>query len=166
MFRRAPVIVKGDNPFGGTRQVGDDEADAGVQLAGMPFDLGNDTAFLVPRSGLIAEAGVIAPDMVRRTATRARQQMGNAPLENLIGFEADDVFVILGFQEFIKVRQGKGGIPSEIAAQVPFPVTLDDRFQNVAPTVGAMNIAGAQGTPLKVTELVEQEQPMVAGAVE
>jgi hypothetical protein len=29
-----------------------------------------------------------------------------------------------------------------------------------------MNIAGAQGTPLKVTELVEQEQPMVAGAAE
>ena len=59
LFRSAPVIVKGDNPFGGPRQVGDDEADAGNQFAGVPFDLGNDTAFLVPRSGLIAEAGVI-----------------------------------------------------------------------------------------------------------
>ena len=51
----------------------------------------------------------------------------------------------------------KGGIPSEVVAQVPFPVTLNDRFQNVAPTVGAMNIAGAKGTPLQIAELVEQE---------
>ena len=62
------------------------------------------------------------------------------------------------------IGRGKSGIPLGIAAQVPFPVTLDDRFQNVAPAVGAMNIAGAQRTPLKVTELVEQEQRMVAGA--
>ena len=104
--------------------------------------------------------------MVRWATDGAGQQMGNAFLKNLVGFEADDVFVILGFQKLVYVRCGEGGISPEIAAQVPFPVTLDDRFQNVAPTVGAMNIAGAQGTPLKVTELVEQEQPMVAGAVE
>ena len=64
------------------------------------------------------------------------------------------------------IGRGKSGVPPEIAAQVPFPVTLDDRFQNVAPAVGAMNIAGAQRTPLKVTERVEQEQRMVAGAAE
>ena len=39
-------------------------------------------------------------------------------------------------------------------------------FRNVAPAVSAINIAGAQRTPLKVTELVEQEQRMVAGAAE
>ncbi len=57
--------------------------------------------------------------MVGRTANGTRQKMGNAFLKNLIGFKADGVFVILGFQEFIKVRQGKGGIPSEVAAQAP-----------------------------------------------
>ena len=40
--------------------------------------------------------------------------MGDTFLKNLIGFKTDDVFVILSFQEFIKVRQGKGGIPSEV----------------------------------------------------
>ena len=81
--------------------------------------------------------------------------MDNTFLKNLIGFKADDVFVILTFQEFIKVRQGEGGISSEVATQVPFPITLNDRFQNGAPAVGAMNIAGAKGTPLQIAELVE-----------
>ena len=116
-----------------------------------------DTAFLVPRSGLIAEAGVIAPHMAGWMANGTRQKMGNTFLQNLIGFETYDVFVILTFQKFIKVGRGKGGIPLEIAAQIPFPVTLDDRFQNVAPAIDVMNIAGAQRTPLKVTELVEHE---------
>jgi len=98
------------------------------------------------------------------TANGTRQKMDNTFLKDFIGFGTDDVFVIPSFQKFIKVRRGKSGVPSEIAAQVPFPVTLDDGFQNVAPAVGAMNIAGAQRTPLKVTELVEQEQRMVAGA--
>ena len=61
---------------------------------------------------------------------------------------------------------GEGGIASEVAAQVPFPVTLNDRFQNVAPAVGAVDIAGTQGAPFQIAELVEQEQRMVAGAAE
>ncbi len=95
--------------------------------------------------------------MVGRTANGPGQKMGNTFLKNLIGFKADDVFVILTFQEFIKVRRGEGGVPSEIATQVPFPVTLDDRFQNVAPAVGAVDIAGAKGTPLQIAKLVEQD---------
>ncbi len=48
LLRRAPMIVEGDDPFGRTAQVGDDKADAGIQFAGMPFDLGHHAAFLVP----------------------------------------------------------------------------------------------------------------------
>ncbi len=110
------MIVESDDPFSGTAQVGDDEADARVQLAGMPFDLGNDTAFLVPRSGLIAEARVIAPYMARRTANGTRQQMGNALLENRVRLEADAIEETLGLQELIDVRCGESGIPSKIAA--------------------------------------------------
>ena len=50
----------------------------------------------------------------------------------------------------------------EVAAQAPFPVTLDDGFQNVAPAVGAVRVARAKGTPFKVDELVEHEQGMIA----
>jgi hypothetical protein len=60
LFRRATLIVEGDDPFGGAAQVGDDEADAGIQFAVMPLDLGDDATFPVPRSGLVAEAGMEA----------------------------------------------------------------------------------------------------------
>ncbi len=116
LFRRAPVIIESDDPFSGTAQVSHDEADTGVKFAGVPFDLGNDTAFLVPRSDLIAEAGVITPYMVRRTANGARQQMGNAFLESRVRFEADGIEETLTFQELIDVRCGESGIPSKIAA--------------------------------------------------
>ena len=46
LFRRGPVIVEGDDPFGRTAQVSDDEADCRVKLVWMPFDLGDHAAFL------------------------------------------------------------------------------------------------------------------------
>ena len=73
--------------------------------------------------------------MVRWTANGTRQKMGDTFVKNLIGFKTDDVFVILSFQEFIKVRQGEGGIPPEVATQVPFPVTLNDGFPNLTPPI-------------------------------
>ncbi len=36
LLRFASLIVKGYHPLGGARQVGDDEADTGMQFAGMP----------------------------------------------------------------------------------------------------------------------------------
>jgi hypothetical protein len=41
--------------------------------------------------------------------------MGDVLLKNLVGFEADGILEILGFEEFIDVRRGEGGVPSEIA---------------------------------------------------
>ncbi len=123
----------------------------------MPFDLDDDTAFLVPRSGLIAEAGVIAPNMVRRTANGAGQQMGNASLENFVRFEADGIEEALGFQKLIDVRRSECRVATKIKPDLPCPVTLDDGFQNLTPTVGAVDIAGAQGASFQITELVKQE---------
>ena len=70
LFRFASLIVEGDDPLCRVAQVGDDEADTRNQFAGMPFDLGDDAAFLSPLSGLIAEAGARAPHMARRTSAR------------------------------------------------------------------------------------------------
>ena len=92
--------------------------------------------------------------------------MGDAFLKNLVIRQADRREETLGVQKLVYVRRGKGRIPSEVAAQFPFPVTLDDGFQNAAPIVSAMDVAGTQGTPLKMAELVEQEKGMVAGAAE
>jgi len=95
--------------------------------------------------------------MVGRTINGTRQQMGDVVLGNLVGFETDDAFVSLGFQKFKPVRQSKRGIPSKVASQGSFPITLNNRFQYITPSVGTVDIAGTQGTPLQVTELVEQK---------
>ena len=85
LLRRAALIVEGDNPLSRARQVGDDEADARNKLARMPLYLGDHPARLDPASGLIGEAGVEPPHMVRGTPDRARQQIADPRLEHLVG---------------------------------------------------------------------------------
>ena len=58
LFARPALIVEGDDPVGRARQVGDDEADARIKLAGMPFDFGDYPARLDPASRLIDEIGM------------------------------------------------------------------------------------------------------------
>ncbi len=166
LLRRPPVIVKGDDPFSGTAQVGDDEADAGAQFTGMPLDLGDDPALPVPRACLIAETGMEAPNVVGRAAEGTSEQMGDTFLKNRVGLKTDRVLVALGFQELVEVRQGKGGTPPKVAAQVPFTVSLNDGFQNVPPSVRVVDVARAQRTSLQVAKLVEQEKRVIAGAAE
>ena len=60
LLARAALVVEGDDTLDRPRQVGDDKADARVQLAWMPLDLGHDAARLVPALRPIGEAGVVA----------------------------------------------------------------------------------------------------------
>jgi len=64
LLARAALVVEGDDILGGSRYVGDDEADPRIKLARIPFDLGDDAAELVPASGLIAEVGVVSSNFV------------------------------------------------------------------------------------------------------
>jgi hypothetical protein len=62
----------------------------------MPFYLGDHPPLPAPRSGLIAEASMEPLDVLRRTADRAFEQVGNVTLEDRVGLEADGVLVALG----------------------------------------------------------------------
>ncbi len=95
--------------------------------------------------------------MIGRTSNGTGQKVVNTLLKNLIGFKADDVFVIICLQKFIKVWQGKGCVSSKVATYVPLTVTSNDGFQNFTPTVGTMNITGTQGAPLQIAKLIKQE---------
>ena len=75
LLRRAALIVKRHHPLGEAGQVGDDEADAGKQLAAMSLHLGHHLAGPVPALGAAVEADIIAPDVLRRTADRPREQV-------------------------------------------------------------------------------------------
>jgi hypothetical protein len=44
------------------------------------------------------------------------------------------------------------------------PISHHDGLQHTVPSVGAVNIAGTKRTSFQVTELVEHEEGMVAGA--
>src|SRR4051794_41734666 len=72
----------------------------------MPLDLGHDPAGAAPGLGLVAEAGVETPDLVGRTPHRTLELMSNPALENGIGGQADDIPVVLRFQEFGDLRPG------------------------------------------------------------
>ena len=85
-----------------------------------------------------------------RAADRSHQQAADTVLKGGIGLEADRVFVVFGLQKLIDVRGSEGGIASEIATQVPLPVTLNDRLQNVAPAIGAVDVAGAKRTAFQI----------------
>jgi hypothetical protein len=70
----------------------------------MPLHLGDHAALPVPPSGMIAEAGVGAANMVGRAANGTREQVRDAILQDRIGLETDGVGVAFGFQELIDVR--------------------------------------------------------------
>jgi len=61
------LILEGDNPLGRARRVGDDEAHAWNEFAGMPLDLAGRPARPGQASGLIGEIGVEPPHKVRGT---------------------------------------------------------------------------------------------------
>lgn len=79
----APLIVETHDPIWFHRQVGDNEAYAREVFTGVPLDLCNDTARLVPRCRLLFEVAIDATHMVWRTSHWAIEQMGNLTVTEL-----------------------------------------------------------------------------------
>jgi len=69
LLRLAALIVEGNDALGPPCQVGDEEPDPRIKLAGVPLDIGHDTPRLFPALRLIAEAGVVAAHLVRGRPT-------------------------------------------------------------------------------------------------
>ncbi len=92
--------------------------------------------------------------------------MCDALLEYTVGGKADRVQETLGFQIFVYLRRGEGGVAPEIQPYLLTLVANDNRLQHAFPVIGTVNVAGTQGTPFKVAELVKEEKGMIAGASE
>src|SRR6202040_2397588 len=108
LFACAALVVEGDNPVDRARQVGDDEADARIKLARMPLDLGDHPARLGPASRSIAEIGMEATYLVRRSPDRTPEQVANPALQELVGRQPDRVFDPLRLQELVDFWHCKG----------------------------------------------------------
>ena len=88
--------------------------------------------------------------------------MADAFLQHAVGRQPDRVIEALGFQELVNLRVCKGGIGAEIEARDLAPIARHDWFEHVLPAVGTSDFARTQRAPFEVTELVEQEQRMIA----
>ena len=100
------------------------------------------------------------------TSQRALEQMRNLALQNAIDAYPDGIVISSRFQRFIELRNGEGGIPPKKTLKVILRISLNDRLQDRFPVIGAVHIAGTQSASFKMTKLIENEQGVVAHAVE
>src|SRR3546814_5473111 len=85
-------VCSSDLPVWLHRQVGDDEADFGEQLARMPFDLGDDAARLVPGRRLILEVLEEPFDLGQRRPSHGPcQPMRDLLAQDGVGGQTDGV---------------------------------------------------------------------------
>src|SRR4051794_22002236 len=101
-------------------------------------------ARLVPTLRLIAEAGVVAPYLVRRSPDRALQQIPDLFLQNLISRQADRVACTLGFEELVNLGIGEGCVTPEIKVLHNTSVASDHWLQHRPPTIGTVHVARPQ----------------------
>ena len=103
-------------------------------------------------------------DIVRGAPDRALEQIADPLLQDAVGRKPDRILDPLGFQELVDLGHGEGRVGAEIEARDLAPIARHDRLQHVLPAVGAVDVAGTQRAAFQITELVEHEQRMVAGA--
>ena len=101
------LFVEADDILGRPSHVGFDKADARIQLARMPFDLGDDTARFRPASGLIDEVRVEAAHTRSADARPERVSKWPILLQDAVGGETDRILDALGFEKLIDVRIGE-----------------------------------------------------------
>src|SRR6266487_1296406 len=102
--------------------------------------------------------------IVRWSSDCALEQVADPMLQDLVGRQADRIFDPLGFQELVNLRHGERCVSAEIDTRELAFVACNDRLEHAVPAVGAVHVAGTQGAAFEITELVEHEQWMIAGA--
>ena len=163
---RAALIVEDHEPSRRPTQIGLRLSRRGNQLAGMPPHFGHHAAGPVPALGPVVEADEKAPDILRWSGDRPRELVRDTFRKHLNARQADRVQKTLVLKILLDFRQGEGRIGTEVAPALAISKSADHRLEYLAPAVGRMDIAGTQGAPLDVAELVEDEQGVVAAAAE
>src|ERR1700746_2541619 len=99
----------------------------------MPLDLGHDAAGFFPALRLIAEAGVVAPYLVRRSPNRALEQVSDLILQDAVGRQPDHITHALCFEELVSLGVGESRITAEIETPHRVPVAGNHWLQHYAP---------------------------------
>ena len=77
------------------------------------FDQSDSLPGLLPASRLVAEVGVVPPDLDARATDGALEQVADALLEHFVGRQSDGVLQAFGLQNLVDLGVGKGGIGAE-----------------------------------------------------
>ena len=109
---------------------------------------------------------MVPPDLDGRATNRPLKQIPDPLLKNLIGGQPDRILEAFGLQELVGLRVREGGIGTEVAALELPPIAGHDRLNLVLPTVRRMDVARTQHAAFQITELIEHEQRVIAGASE
>src|SRR3982074_1847373 len=129
----------------------------------MPFDLGNHPARLLPASGLIGEVRVRSAHVIGRATNRTLEQIADPLLKDAVRRKSNGVFDPFSLQIFVHLGIGEAGVGTKINARDFTLIPRHDRLQYCLPSVGAVNIARAQGAAFQIAKVVEHEQRMIAG---
>ena len=129
----------------------------GYNSPGCHSTLATTWRYLFQLWAFIAEAGKIAAHLVRRSPNRALEQVPDPLLQDPVSRQSDCVADALGFEKFVDLGIGKGGVAPEVEALHASPATRDHRLQHRAPAIGAVHVARPQRAALDITKLIEHE---------
>ena len=102
--------------------------------------------------------------MERGTPHWALEQVADPVLQDPVSRKPDRIFDPFGFEVLVDIGIGKTGVGAEIQARDLAAIARHDRVEHIPPAVGAVDVAGTQGTAFQIAELVEHELRMIAGA--
>ena len=113
---RSSPVVEFEYPFFRYPQRGDNKANPWEQLSRMPFHLGHHPARFAPAVGLIGEVGIMALNLVGWTPRPALEEIGNSPLQHLVGPQPDGIAKLIDFQIIQQFGNSESGIGTQIFA--------------------------------------------------
>jgi len=166
LFHSSSLVVEMDDVLLVPAEVGDDEPDSGEELATMPFYFRDYSALMIPHCGLVVELVVQNYWRLRRTPDRSRHKMLNFAVQDIIGGQSNDILEMLAFQILVDFGIGKGRIAPKEMRNIPITVSGNYWFQHRSPVLGAVHIPFTEQGIFDITELIEAEQGMIAGAPE
>lgn len=101
LLGRAALVVERQHPLVRQATVGDDEADTREEFSRMELDLGHYPAGLRPALRPVTEAGVLANNVVRRSAGVALHQPADLFLQLGTTLDADGVVPALSLKQIV-----------------------------------------------------------------
>ena len=163
---RPALVVEADDGPVRPRQGGDDEAHPRKEFPEMMLDLRDHASRPVPGRRLILEAAVSHQRGMARSAAWPNEQILDAPLQHVVGREADRVSHPLAFQRLVEGGQREGRVRADNDGLPLRAVAVNDGKEHAVPPVRTVHVARPQLGREAVTLWIEDEARVIADGLE